>query len=127
MTASVLDEKCPACDETLRGGRTIQAGDGRWVHYMTGCFSKYNATLNEMKIYDNHLIDTYDNFPGHILEQNEYPGISTMELPELDNLEKADTFVKMQSEKVQAYLYKALYLNDMRIDKAETIIARDKK
>jgi len=53
--------------------------------------------------------------------------VSSMELPELDNLEKADTFVKTQSEKVQAYLYKALYLNDMRIDKAETIISKDKK
>ena len=59
--------------------------------------------------------------------EERHPGISSMELPELDNLEKADTFVKTQSEKVQAYLYKALYLNDMRIDKAETIISKDKK
>lgn len=50
-----------------------------------------------------------------------------MELPELDNLEKSDIFVKTLSEKVQAYLYKALYLNDMRIDKAEGIISRDRK
>ena len=67
-------------------------------------------------------------FPAFPIEQEEFPGIlSTIELPELDNLEKADTFVKTQSEKVQAYLYKALYLNDMRIDKAETIISKDKK
>jgi len=68
------------------------------------------------------------HFPAFPIEQEEFPGIlSTIELPELDNLEKADTFVKTQSEKVQAYLYKALYLNDMRIDKAETIISKDKK
>jgi hypothetical protein len=56
-----------------------------------------------------------------------YETVTAMELPELDNLEKSDTFVKTLSEKVQAYLYKALYLNDMRIDKAEGIIARDRK
>ena len=78
---------------------------------------------------DRRVIERFNrHFPASPIEQEEFPGIlSTIELPELDNLEKADTFVKTQSEKVQAYLYKALYLNDMRIDKAETIISKDKK
>jgi len=32
----------------------------------------------------------------------------------------------MLTERDKALLYKALYLNDMRIDKAETIIAKPK-
>jgi len=75
---------------------------------------------SESIVRDNNWYNTEEFNSGH-------GKISSMELPELDNLEKADTFVKTQSEKVQAYLYKALYLNDMRIDKAETIISRDKK
>lgn len=46
------------------------------------------------------------------------------EVPEVDTLEKAFTYVKKLSDKEQANLYKALYLNDMRIDKAEHIIDR---
>ena len=42
---SLLDQKCPGCDESLRGGRTIQASDGVWVHYMTGCYEDYENKL----------------------------------------------------------------------------------
>lgn len=54
------------------------------------------------------------------------PSYSSMELPELDNLEKADSFVKNLPELAQAYLYKVLYLNDMRIEKAERLIRQKK-
>jgi len=51
----------------------------------------------------------------------------TLEIPALDNLEKADIFVKNLTDIEQAYLYKALYINDVRIDKAERIINDSKK
>lgn len=54
------------------------------------------------------------------------PNYSSMELPELDNLEKADSFVKNLPELAQAYLYKVLYLNDMRIERAERLIRQKK-
>ncbi len=45
---------------------------------------------------------------------------------DLSELEKANNFIQNLTQDEQALLYKALYLNDMRIDKAEQII-RSKK
>ena len=42
------------------------------------------------------------------------------------NLESANDDVQKLSERDQALLYKALYLNDMRIDRAEAAIAKAK-
>ena len=46
------------------------------------------------------------------------------EIPEVDTLEKAFTYIQKLSDKERANLYKALYLNDMRIDKAESVLSR---
>lgn len=40
------------------------------------------------------------------------------------SLESANDYVRTLSERDQALIYKALYLNDMRIDKAESIIIK---
>jgi len=42
------------------------------------------------------------------------------------DLESANNDVRMLTERDKALLYKALYLNDMRIDKAEAVIAKPK-
>lgn len=47
-----------------------------------------------------------------------------LEMPELNSLEKAHTFTTNITELEQALLYKALYLNDMRIDRADAIIQK---
>lgn len=46
--------------------------------------------------------------------------------PDLSTLEKANEIVQKLNEIEMAYLYKALYLNDMRIDKAENAIYKSK-
>ncbi|HWP59007.1 MAG TPA: hypothetical protein VNL14_14030 [Candidatus Acidoferrales bacterium] len=43
-----------------------------------------------------------------------------------ESLEEADVFVKALLPHEQAYIYRALYLNGMRIDEAERII-RDRR
>lgn len=45
-----------------------------------------------------------------------------LEPRQIDSLEAASAFVSLLSEPGQAYLYRALYLADMRIDHAERII-----
>lgn len=76
--------------------------------------------------------------PNRILSPEEFPfGTSTgditspdksmsMDIPEFNNLEKAFSFVQNLPELYQAFLYKALHLNDMRIDRAENMIAKFK-
>jgi len=90
-------------------GLKIEDLKSRWKDLK---FTEWTYNIPDM---DNVTIKAHDHLT------------STLELPALDNLEKADIFVKNLTDIEQAYLYKALYINDVRIDKAERTINESKK
>lgn len=60
----------------------------------------------------------------------EYPSTiatTTLEMPDINSKEDAFYFIRDLPELTQALLYKALHMNDMRIDRAETIIFKNRK
>ncbi len=42
----VVNELCAACGNDLALSKSVQAQDGKWVHYETGCYAAYAAKLD---------------------------------------------------------------------------------